>query len=78
MRRIIVIREVKEVYHQIEVEMDDDMMADQIADEIDIRGFDDIDEVADYINEFATVYSVDACCDTLCKDFWYDNDYICN
>lgn len=59
MRYTIGIKEVKEIYHEIEVEVKNVKQIDNIQDKIDMNDFDDIEEVADYIDEIATVCSVD-------------------
>lgn len=69
MRYVVVVKEIKEVYHQIEVELDDDVLPDDIMCEIDIGAFDDVEEVADYIDEIAPVCSVDECCEEVSKGF---------
>ena len=69
MRHVIVVKEIKEVYHQIEVDLDDDAAPDDIMCEIDICAFDDIEDVADYIDEIAPVYSVEESCEEVSKGF---------
>lgn len=77
MRQIIVVKEIKEVYHQIEVDTDDQIAMDKIAYDVGMRDFDDIEDVANYIGEIVHVQSVDDCYDEISKGFWYDDDYIC-
>ena len=77
MKHMIVVKEIKEVYHQIEVDTDDNLALDVVAYNIGMRDFDTIEEVTDYVGEIMHVHSVDHCYDEISKGFWYDDDYIC-
>lgn len=59
MKCTIGIKEVKEIYHEIEVEIKNNKQIDKLEDRINMNDFDNIEEVADYIDEIATVCSVD-------------------
>lgn len=75
MRHIIRVRETKEVYHHIEVEVEDDMLLDKIQDGIDMGYFEDIDSIVDYVDEIVPVCSVDGCCEEMSKEFWCEEIY---
>ena len=77
MKQMIVVREIKRIYHQIEIDTDDDMAIDRIAYEIGIKDFESIDDVADYINEIVPVNAIDEYRDEVSEGFWYENDYTC-
>ena len=75
MRQVIVVKERKEVYHQVVVEVNNHDTLDQIAERIDMMDFYDINEVADYIDEIATVCSVDDSYEEEHKGIWYSYSY---
>ena len=76
MKYVIVVKEVKEIYHQIEIDTEDDKLINQVAAGIDMGDFDDIDSVADYVDEIIPVDSVDNICDEITKEFWCEEVYL--
>lgn len=59
MEYVIGIKETVEILHRIEVNVDDEETLEQVIEDIDMRDFDSIDDVADYIDEFMPVLCVD-------------------
>jgi hypothetical protein len=49
MKYVIVVKEVKEIYHQIEFDTEDDKLINQVAAGIDMGDFDDIDRAKNAI-----------------------------
>lgn len=75
MKHVIVVKEVVEIDHQIVVDINDGRLISKIEQEINQRDFDNIDEVADYIDEIVPVYSVDNSYEETSKGFWCNDDY---
>lgn len=75
MEYTIVVKEVKEVYHEIKVDVDNDKPINKVAEKINMGDFYDIEEVADYIDEFMPVCSVDDYYEEVSKSFWCEEIY---
>lgn len=75
MRCTIVVKEIKAVYHEIEVDVPNDSVIGVIENEIDMQDFNDIEEIADYIDEVASVYAVDNNFTEISKEFSCEDIY---
>lgn len=59
MNYTIVVKEVKEIMHQIEVVVKDDTELDDVIDAIEMMEYSNVNEVINYINQIAEVQYAD-------------------